>query len=340
MANNFFSIEFDERYIKIIDIRKKGDLFELKYIGKIDLLNDFFSSDLEKTIETQANLLKNFLENLNINIKNVVISIPNYYTYHQILEMPMLKEKELLSAIKYQADQFIPTSLNETNIDIEVINEDIQNKKLLILVAAAPKKIIEKVQSTIELTGLIPMAIETQISSTARFFVYFLENQSFDNYDDNDLILIHFDYQSTTLMNFKSKSKILTKIHNVPIGFNLFFKEISINTNLDKEKISDFFKNYQPDKNSALSLDQILKPLVNELTFEINRFISNSNPKNIFFINEIINFPYLLNLLNKGFQNITFEIINPQQFFLKNSLLDTVTYELPLYFSIIGTDLR
>ncbi|GAB4219122.1 MAG: hypothetical protein Fur009_3660 [Candidatus Microgenomates bacterium] len=339
MASNFFSIEFDERYIKIIDISTNNNFYQLNYIGKIDVSGDFYSSDLEKTIENQAKLIRNFITNLNINKKNVVISIPSYYTYHQIFEMPLLKEKELISAIKYQADQFIPTPLNETNIDLEIIKEDIKNKKLLILVAAAPKKIIEKIQSTIELSGLIPIAIETQISSTARLFTNIYDKKKI--LGTNNFLMINFNYYSSSFISFSNQDQlIINKIHNTAIGYNLFFKELLTNTSLDEVKIYDFLKNYQPNNKSTINLEEIFQPLVNEFVNEINRFINDNNYKNIFIINEIVNFPIFINLLSKKTPNLNLQVLSPQFLFQKNSLLETVNHELPLYFSTIGTDLR
>ncbi len=336
MASNFFSIEFDERYIKIIDLQRVGDLYKVNYIGKIEILKDFYSSDLEKIVDEQANLLKKFVENLNINKKNVVVSIPNYYTYHQIFEMPILKEKELISAIKYQADQFIPMPIEETNIDLEIIKENQINKKLLIMVVAASKKLIAKVQSTLELSGLIPESIETQLTSSSRLVSEFLDKKI----NENEIVLINFDYYSSTLLSFKNKPFILSKNHNISLGYQLFLKEISINTGFDEKKVEELLKNYQPNQSISFPLENIIKPLVNELISEINKFIMNDSPKTIYFTNEIVSFPYLINLISQKLPNIVFKILSPESIIEKNQLVNTISFELPLYFSIIGTDLR
>ncbi|GIW64921.1 MAG: hypothetical protein KatS3mg092_0854 [Patescibacteria group bacterium] len=336
MASNFFSIEFDERYIKIIDLKRLGNLYKINYIGKIEILKDFYSSDLEKTIDQQANLLKKFIENLSVNKKNVVVSIPNYYTYHQIFEMPILKEKELISAIKYQADQFIPMPIEETNIDLEIIKEDQINKKLLIMVVAAPKKLIAKVQSTLELSGLIPEAIETQLTSSSRLVSEFLDKKI----NEDEIVLINFDFYSSTFLSFKNKPLILSKNHNISLGYQLFLKEISINTGFDENKVEELLKNYQLNQSISFPLENIIKPLINELTSEINKFIINDSPEIIYFTNEIVNFPYLINLISQKLPNIVFKILSPETIIEKNQLVNTISFELPLYFSIIGTDLR
>ena len=59
--------------------------------------------------------------------------------------------------------------IEETNIDIEVIEENQKEKKVLLLIVAAPKKVIERIQTTAELAGLNPESIENELSSNSRF---------------------------------------------------------------------------------------------------------------------------------------------------------------------------
>lgn len=340
MADNFFSIEFGERFIKIIDIKKSGDLYEINYIGKIEIIKNFYTSDLEKIIEEQAELIRKFIDTLGINKRNVVASINNNLAYHQIIEMPVLKEKELISAIKYQADQFIPMPIDEVNIDLEIIKEDEKNKKMFILVVAASKKVIEKIQNTIEASGLIPNAIETKLSSSARFVNYFYKN-ILNNYPEcSDLVLIDFDYFSSNFSYFEESPFIIKKIHNISFGYNLFLKEISVNLDLDEKKSADLLKNYRSDNDSSYQIEKIINPLLKEFILEINRFIISKKPSLIFFTNEIINFPELIFLLKKQLDNIDLKILNPSLFLKKNSLTEAVLHEIPLYFSVIGTNLR
>ena len=176
MADNFFSLDIDEKFTKLAEAKKSGDVLEVTALGKTETSEFFYTGNLEKNIEAEVTQIKKLLETLNITKKNVNLIIPDALTYSQIVSMPLLNEKELISAIKYQADQFIPMPIEETNIDIEVIDEDQQEKKVLLLIVAAPKKVIEKIQTTVELAGLNPESVENELSSNSRFLASFYRN--------------------------------------------------------------------------------------------------------------------------------------------------------------------
>lgn len=339
MADNFFAIEFGEKFIKIADLKKINNKYKVDYIGKIDLINNFYTSDLEKISEDQANEIKKIIDALGINKKNVIVSLNNNLAYHQIIEMPVLKEKELISAIKYQADQFIPMPIDEVNIDLEIVKEDEKNKKMLILIVAASKKIIEKIQNTIELVGLIPEAIETNLSSSSRFINYFYK-EILSYYKSNDLMVIDFDYFSSTFSYFDEEFLILKKAHVSSIGYQLFLKDLFVNLNLDEKKSADFLNNYRLNEQSSYPIEKIISPLIKEFVLEINKFTLSKKPSIILFSGEIIYFPELTSLIKKMIPDIKIEILNPGFFLEKNSLVEAIFQEMPLYLSVIGTNLR
>src|SRR3989339_1843428 len=159
--------------------------------------NYFCSADDEKNLDIQAQRIKKLVDSLKITKKNVNVVVPGSLTYSQILVMPQLNEKELVSAIKYQADQFIPMPIEETNIDLEIIDEYKAEGKLLILIVAAPKKLIEKIQTTVELSGLVPESIENELSASSRLISQF--NKKFFLPDQEGVMVANFGLNSTTL---------------------------------------------------------------------------------------------------------------------------------------------
>ncbi|MCX7956068.1 MAG: pilus assembly protein PilM [Patescibacteria group bacterium] len=342
MSNNFFSLEFSEKYIKIIDLKKTdNNQYEIDYIGKINIVDGFYTSDLEDKLILQSEEIKKIISSLGINKKNVTISLSDNFAYHQIIEMPILKEKELISAIKYQADQFIPIPVQEANIDLEIIKEDKKNKKLSIFVVAASKKIIEKIQNTIELSGFIPESIETQTSSLSRFVSSFYK-EILNNYSYiKDFLIINLNNSFSNFCYFDENPIILKKIYDISIGYDLFLKEIMINLNLNKEKSINILKNYKINQQSSYPVDKIINPILNEFILEINRFFAYKKPSGIFFVGNIMDFPSLIDLLTINLKDKTpVSIINPMILFKKNSILETLKDELPFYFSVMGTNLR
>lgn len=338
MTDHFFTVDISEKFIKVVDAKKTNDLIEISSIGKIDSRSDFYPSEIEKTMSEQASSLNKLITSLKITKKNVNVIIPDSLTYNQILTMPSLNEKELISAIKYQADQFIPMPIEETNIDLEIIQEYKEEKKILILIVAAEKKLIEKIQTTVELAGLIPESIESELSANARFFEEINKNIT-DQRNRHNFVLINFGINSSNISYFDQDKFSLKESHNIALGYQLFLKEIKVNTNTDDKKSAEILQNFSIDHPSSFPVETIISPLLKEFIIEVRRFIGAKKPNAVYFINHVSYFPSLPMLIQKEL-SLPASLFNPYPVLKKIPLIDNLKIELPLYISTIGGNLR
>lgn len=341
MSDNFFCIDIDEKFTKVADSKKVGDILEVMALGMTETPDLFYSSNLEKIIEEEATQIKELVETLKITKKNVNLIIPDTLTYSQIVSMPLLNEKELISAIKYQADQFIPMPIEETNIDIEVIEEDQKEKKVLLLIVAAPKKVIEKIQTTAELAGLNPESVENELSGNGRFLTTF--NKSVLNqYKVNQgqgIVIANFDINSTSLAFFSPEQLTIKESHHLSIGYQLFLKETQVNTDTDVKKAEEILKNYDKKNSSSYPVEKIVGPLVKEFANELKVFISKYNPGSILFINKIFLFPSLVISLSEEL-SFPINIFNPYSMIKKSQLVETYKDALPIFIPALSANLR
>lgn len=343
MADSFFCIDIGENLIKVADVKNVSNQIEIQSLGYTEGELNFFSTESEKIIQNQTEKIEKLVSGLKITKKNVDVVIPDSITYSQILEMPRLNEKELISAIKYQADQFIPMPIEETNIDLEILSENEKENKLLVLMVAAPKKIIEKIQKITELSGFIPESVENELSASSRFINTFY--QSIYPKNQTGTLLINLAYNSTSLYYFNPITSLLIQNHTFNIGYSLFIKEIQINLNTDNKKAVDILSLYEGQKNSSVSVELVILPLLKEFTLEIKRFISLINEKyqtsinNIHIMNDAFRFVYLPPYLQSTL-SIPTDLINPYVISRKTTFIEENKKMLPLYIPTIGGNLR
>lgn len=341
MSDNFFCLDIDEKFTKLTDAKKTGDILEVTALGKTETPDSFYSTNLEKIIEKEVSQIKKLIETLNITKKKVNLIIPDTLTYSQIVSMPLLNEKELISAIKYQADQFIPMPIEETNIDIEVISEDQKEKKVLLLIVAAPKKVIERIQTTVELSGLDPESVENELSSNSRLIAAF-KKSILNQYKVNigqGIVIANFDINSTSLAYFSPQELIIRESHHISIGYLLFLKETQINTDTDIKKAEEILKVYDKKNPSSYPVEKIVQPLVKEFSNELKIFISKYNPSTVLFTNKIFLFPSLVNALSEEL-SFPINIFNPYSLIKKSQLIETYKNELPIFVPALGGNLR
>ncbi len=343
MADKYFSLEIGESFLKAVDAKKSDNSLTITSLGNISSDPMFYNNEIEKNIENQASLINKLVNATKITKKNVAVIIPDSFTYTQVLSMPRLTEKELISAIKYQADQFIPLPIEEINIDVEVLHENEKEKTITTLIVAAPKKLIEKIQTLIEMAGLIPESVENEFSSTGRFLVEFKNLLS--SSPNDKIILINLASKSTSLYFYDSYLSLIKETHNFNIGYQLFVKEIQINTNYDLNRSQEILKKFDPKQKSSYDITPIITPVLKEFFQEIKRFMTLVNEKyqfqinNIYLINEIFQFPAIAYFLEKTF-NVNVKELNPYPICKTNPLVVSHKDELPLFISALGGNLR
>jgi type IV pilus assembly protein PilM len=274
---NSFCIDLNERHIRMGQARLSGNAIQLQALGFENAYPQYYVSDTKISIDKQAEIIARLHSNLKIRTKNAHVVIPDAYSYSRVVEMPRLKEKELIAAIRYQADEFIPMDIDDTNLDLEVLKDDEKNNKMLIFIVASPKKIVERVQETLEVANLVPDTLENELSAAARLASVFFKRQA--NEQPGTTILINFGYSSTSLYLYDSTTSILLLSRTFKIGFGLFVKDLIANFNWDENKAMEALRNLGLGANSSVNLDPIISPIIKEVAKEIDRFMLISRDK-------------------------------------------------------------
>ncbi|PIV09728.1 hypothetical protein COS31_05560 [Candidatus Roizmanbacteria bacterium CG02_land_8_20_14_3_00_36_15] len=278
MANDSFCLEFGDAYARVADSSLSNQTIEIDSLAMETKPLTFFTNANETSINEVVKVVDSLINSQKITKKNVNIVIPDTYTYSQILTMPFLKEKELLSAIKYQADQFIPLPLDQAAIDLDILFEDKKNNNLLVLIVATTQNLIDNVARIIEKVGLIPLSIENELSAVGRLINLINQNHSLTQ----SSLLLNLGSFSTSIYFYNRQKNLISYIHNFKIGFDLFSREVQVNFNLNKQKADEALKSIGFGKNGSLDLGQILKPAFSEFIGEVEKFsISVKEKENI-----------------------------------------------------------
>ena len=275
MADELIGLNLAENRLRIAKAKNASGKIQIDLLSEQGDIPSFYDSDTKKVFEDVTEVVKKMISTLNLNKGKVNIVIPDGYTYSQLIYMPRLKEKELLSAIKYQADQFIPMPIEDTSLDLEIIHEDKSANKLLVLVVASPEKLIEKIQNLIEQVGFYPEAIENELSATGRFLTNFYQPAE----QEGGTIFINFGYSSTSFYFFDHKLKLLTDSHTFPAGLAIFLREAQADINIDLAKAKNLLKKIGFSSDPTVNFNEILQPTIDALLTELQKFINSVRTK-------------------------------------------------------------
>ena len=276
MSDTTFAVDIGEKYTRIADVVIKNKKVVISSLSEELTVSNYFADESEKIIELQAEVMTKMTHDSKISKKNVHVVIPDSFCFAQVMEFARLNQKELLSAVRYQADQFIPLPIEEVVLDIEVVRENSVTKKNTILVVASPKKLVERIEKTIETAGFIPDSLESQLSAVTRFFsdvtVYADPHPSL-------YLVINFDFSTTSIYLLSMPGGILLELRIVKTGYDLFIKELKFNLELQDNKASEVLESVGFEKNGTYDLASFAGPLLRDLINEMQKFIFISKDK-------------------------------------------------------------
>lgn len=161
---------------RIVSVIKEGDKFRLVSLGSISTPQPGFTSDADTDLEAVANVIKKLLAATRIEEKDVVIALPESKVFTRVIDdLPFLTDNELAQAIKYAAEEFIPMPLADVNLNWQVLSrldqKGTQKGRTVVLVIASPKNVVLKYIKVLNMAGLRPRVLETEIIAVTRSLV-------------------------------------------------------------------------------------------------------------------------------------------------------------------------
>lgn len=283
MANSITVLNFGENSIQIAEGSSSNGKINVQGFAASDNTPPIFQLLNEKTIQDVSKIIDGMTKTAKITNRNAMVVIPDTFTYSQIVTMPKLKEKELMSAIRYQADQFIPLPLEEAAIDLEIIYEDKVNNTYLVLIVATSQKLVSNLISIVESSGLIPERLTNELSTISAF----LSAVSKPSQTQTGTLFLNMGVATSSFYLFHEGLGMVVDNHVAKVGFDIFVKEIKANLNLEMGKATEALQSIGFQQ-SSMNIAEIVGPVVSDLEQEIRKFSLAMTEKHHIPVNKVI----------------------------------------------------
>lgn len=125
---------------------------------KVNNVTELVGFDLEEGALDPTEVLKKIRHTQDADLVN--ISFCGASTVIRYVNFLRMNQTELRQALKFEAQKYIPFSLNEVNLDAEILKNDLPENKMLVLIAAIKKELIQQRLKNLENAGLRPKIID------------------------------------------------------------------------------------------------------------------------------------------------------------------------------------
>ncbi len=176
--NTTIGLDIGSYSIKLIELARDGDRVGLVAAGSVPMPPKAMSSSISADTEAVAVAIRQLMKDTGTKTRSVTIALPESKVFTRVIEVPQLSQRELSSAIKWEAEQYIPLPLDQVNVDYTVLREakDTGTNKMEVLLVAAPKSLVDRYLTIAELADLTTIGAETEIIATSRAVARSLPN--------------------------------------------------------------------------------------------------------------------------------------------------------------------
>lgn len=218
--------------------------------------------------EEMARAIRTLLDEAKISTKYVNVALPENQVYTKVIEIPTLSDKELASAIYWEAEQYIPVPLTTITLDYKVISRP-QTKTagntMRVLLVGAPTVLIEKYEKVLGTAGLMLNAVETEIISLTRAAVT-------DNQFPATLI-VNIGAMSTSLAIIKNGELVFT--YSLATGGVAISRAIAADLGFALAQAEEYKKTYGlADSALGGKLGKVTEPILSSILTEVRKSLS------------------------------------------------------------------
>lgn len=278
MADKPFGLDIGATTMKAVWLAEQKDGFLLKASTIVQTPPKGLASESPFDQEEMVKAIKNMANEAKIITPSVNISLPENQVYTKVLDMPVLSEKELASAIYWEAEQQIPVPLTSITLDWKVLKQPKQGEtdaKMQVLLVGAPTMLIDKYQKIIEMAGFKINTMETEILSVIRATIHPTKNNT--ELFPNSLI-IHIGAFSTLIAIVKEE--VITFTYFVAIGGVAINRAIATDFGFTDQQAEEYKKTYgYSSKVLDGKISKTTEPILNLILTEVKKAIIFYNEK-------------------------------------------------------------
>lgn len=211
MKNKIIGLDIGNSTIKIASLKKEGESFVIESVAAAPSTPKGMASESLIDLQALADVISKLFDSSQVKGKDVALSLPENQVFTKVVQMPDLSSQELAAALKFEMEQYVPLPLDQAKTDWEILSRNEANgkKTVDVMIVAAPLSLLDKYQKVMQLAGLNPEVVETEIVSDHRSLLPLINNK-------NSNMIVHIGATTTSVAIVKNG--IIKMVFSIGMG--------------------------------------------------------------------------------------------------------------------------
>lgn len=273
MKDAAFGLDIGTTSLKVVWLDKQKETITLQACMSAPTPAKGIFSESPFDQEQMAQSISDLVADAKIPTRIVNIALADSQVFTKVIDMPVLSDKELSSAIYWEAEQYIPAPLSTMTLDWMALARDVKTQaglKMEVLLVAAPTELLKRYQRIVELGGFTIAVVETEILSVVRSVV---GGPSFPT-----SLIMNIGNLNTSLAIVQNGTVVFT--YAIPLGGIAINRAIASDFNFTHQQAEEYKKTYGiMDTNLGSKIGRAIDPILSSILSEVKKALAFYNEK-------------------------------------------------------------
>lgn len=266
--DGYVALDIGSSSIKMVEAAVDKGSYRVLNLGILPLPENAIQNNMVVDSTPVVDVIRRLIQENGVKSKQVISAVPGRAVIMKKVQMPKQEPAELEANIEFEAQNIIPDSLQNVNLDYQIIHEADDGNKMDVLLVAVKKEIINSYTDVIEEAGMIPAVMDVD---------YFaLENMYEANYGGEltagVVALIHIGAQYTSITLLHDGLSIFTG--DLSLGGAYFTDSLARQLGVEVEAAEAFKTTGVLEGKRELDFDATLRSTSEELADEVRRTVT------------------------------------------------------------------
>jgi len=267
-SSGYVGIDIGSTSVKMVEASVDKSGYRVLSLGLLPVQANAIQNNMVVESKPVADTIRKLMQQNGVKAKQVISAVPGRAVIMKKIQMPKQEKAELENNIEFEAQNVIPESIDNVNLDYQVLSESEDGNKMNVLLVAVKKEIVNSYADAISEAGLIPAIMDVD---------YFaLENMYEANYNADAVAgvvgLIQIGCQNTSISLLQNGVSTFTG--DLSTGGAYFTDSLARQFNLTAAEAETFKITGAVEGKKGLDLESALRATAEELAEEIRRTVS------------------------------------------------------------------
>ncbi len=215
MAKVIVGLEVGMKAVKAVELIHKKNVYQLRKLARLEIPSK--ARDNTKREKIIVKVIKNLISKYRINTRRVVSGVGGESVIVRRITLPLMTEKEIAQAVKWQAEDYIPYSVDQVCLGFHVLNRGFSGEErggMAVILVGVKREAIARHLRLLRQAGISPEVVD--VNTLALFNVFQLSNP-----DQTDgIALLEIGHGTTSIVLLDNGSPFLIRDVNLA-GFHI-----------------------------------------------------------------------------------------------------------------------